>query len=237
MRYDNQQLIDMLSAEYVLGSLQGAARIRFEQLIQQRSDWAKTLNWWQTHLHLLAETVHAVKPRKQVWQQIENRLWNKKGQSNASNWWRILNWRNTALLSTSLAFIFATFLAVQAPNKPSISEPTAVAMLANDKAQAGWLLSLANNAGGNAEIRANSLASLQIKNQNAYELWLLPSDKSKPISLGLLPQKGNKVLVVPANLVAMLPESGLAVSVEPMGGSPTGQPTGAVLYQGKLVKV
>ena len=237
MRYDNQQLIDMLSAEYVLGSLQGAARIRFEQLIQQRADWAKTLNWWQTHLHLLAETVHAVKPRKQVWQQIENRLWNKTDPSNASNWWRILNWRNTALLSTSLAFIFATFLAVQAPNKPSISEPTAVAMLANDKAQAGWLLSLANNAGGNAEIRANSLASLQIKNQNAYELWLLPSDKSKPISLGLLPQKGNKVLVVPANLVAMLPESGLAVSVEPMGGSPTGQPTGAVLYQGKLVKV
>ena len=237
MRYDNQQLIDMLSAEYVLGSLQGAARIRFEQLIQQRSDWAKTLNWWQTHLHLLAETVHAVKPRKQVWQQIENRLWNKKGQSNASNWWRILNWRNTALLSTSLAFIFATFLAVQAPNKPSISEPTAVAMLANDKAQAGWLLSLANNAGSNAEIRVNSLASLQIKNQNAYELWLLPTDKSKPISLCLLPQKGNKVLVVPANLVAMLSESGLAVSVEPMGGSPTGQPTGAVLYQGKLVKV
>ena len=237
MRYDNQQLIDMLSAEYVLGSLQGAARIRFEQLIQQRADWAKTLNWWQTHLHLLAETVHAVKPRKQVWQQIENRLWNKKGQSNASNWWRILNWRNTALLSTSLAFIFATFLAVQAPNKPSISEPTAVAMLANDKAQAGWLLSLASNSVGHAEIRANSLASLQIKNQNTYELWLLPTDKSKPISLGLLPQKGNKVLVVPANLVAMLSESGLAVSVEPMGGSPTGQPTGAVLYQGKLVKV
>ena len=237
MRYDNQQLIDMLSAEYVLGSLQGAARIRFEQLIQQRADWAKTLNWWQTHLHLLAETVHAVKPRKQVWQQIENRLWNKTGPSNASNWWRILNWRNTALLSTSLAFIFATFLAVQAPNKPSISEPTAVAMLANDKAQAGWLLSLANNAVGHAEIRANSLASLQIKNQNTYELWLLPTDKSKPISLGLLPQKGNKVLVVPANLVAMLSESGLAVSVEPMGGSPTGQPTGAVLYQGKLVKV
>ena len=237
MRYDNQQLIDMLSAEYVLGSLQGAARIRFEQLIQQRADWAKTLNWWQTHLHLLAETVNAVKPRKQVWQQIENRLWNKTGPSNASNWWRILNWRNTALLSTSLAFIFATILAVQAPIKPSISEPTAVAMLANDKAQAGWLLSLANNAVGHAEIRANSLASLQIKNQNTYELWLLPTDKSKPISLGLLPQKGNKVLVVPANLVAMLSESGLAVSVEPMGGSPTGQPTGAVLYQGKLVKV
>ena len=237
MRYDNPELIDILSAEYVLGSLKGAARIRFEQLIKQRTDWAKALNWWQTHLHLLAETVPAVKPRKQVWQQIEKRLWNKTTPSNASNWLRILSWRNTALLSTSLAFVFATFLALQAPNKASISEPTAVAMLANDKAQAGWLLSLANNTSGNAEIRANSLASLQTKNQNAYELWLLPTDKSKPISLGLLPQKGNKVLIVPANLVAMLAESGLAVSLEPIGGSPTGQPTGAVLYQGKLVKV
>ena len=32
----------------------------------------------------------------------------------------------------------------------------------------------------------------------------------------------------------MLASSGLAVSLEPLGGSPTGQPTGAVLYQGKL---
>ena len=72
---------------------------------------------------------------------------------------------------------------------------------------------------------------------NLFELWILPSDKSKPISLGLLPQQGKKTVKVPAQLLALLQTSGLAVSLEPIGGSPTGQPTGAVLYQGKLVQI
>ena len=62
MRYDNQQLADMLSAEYILGTLKGAARRRFEQLIRQKPVWAQTLNWWEGHMHLLADTVPAVSP-------------------------------------------------------------------------------------------------------------------------------------------------------------------------------
>ena len=81
------------------------------------------------------------------------------------------------------------------------------------------------------------MASLEARPDNAFELWLLPADKSKPISLGLLPQQGNAVVKVTDEVALLLASSGLAVSLEPLGGSPTGQPTGAVLYQGKLSQI
>ena len=82
-----------------------------------------------------------------------------------------------------------------------------------------------------------TLANLKLAADKSFELWILPPDKSAPVSLGLLPQHGNQQLVVSAKTAALLQQSGLAVSLEPVGGSPTGQPTGAVLYQGKLTEI
>lgn len=235
MRYDNPELADMLAVEYVLGTLKTSTRNRYEQLLQQRPDWLQAQNWWQAHIHLLADTIPAKKPPKKVWQNIEQRLFNKPSPNN--NWWRNAWLRNTAFLSTALAASFATFLVLQSPKEAVTYEPSAVAMLANEKAQSGWHLSLTKNTAGEVSIRADSLASLESKPNNSFELWILPSDKGKPISLGLLPQQGKKLVKVPTQLVALLNTSGLAVSLEPVGGSPTGQPTGAVLYQGKLVQI
>lgn len=230
MRYDNQPLIDMLATEYVLGTLKGAARRRFEQLLKQRSDWLRTLHWWESHIHLLADTVPAVSPPTKVWRNIETRLFNKASAS-TTNWWR-----NLGFISTALAASLATILIVQSPKPLTELQPSAIAMLSSEKSEAGWLLSETKNTGNEVEMKATSLASLQLKPNNAFELWLLPADKSKPISLGLLPQSGFVRFKIRPDLVSIMGTSGLAVSLEPIGGSPTGQPTGAVLYQGKLTK-
>lgn len=230
MRYDNKTLAEMLSAEYILGALKGAARRRFEQLLRQRADWAQIFGWWESHLHLLADTVPAVQPPKQVWQNIETQLFRRKA-SQANGWWK--SW---AFVSTALAASFAALLVVQTPPDVVDVTPTAVALLATEKSEAGWLLNQTKKSDNDVEIHAISLASLEIKPDNAFELWLLPADKSKPISLGLLPQQGNTTVKVPANIAPLLAAGLLAVSLEPIGGSPTGQPTGAVLYQGKMTE-
>lgn len=228
MRYDNQLLADMLSAEYLLGTLKGAARRRFEQLLTQRADLAHTFRWWESRIHLLADTVPATQPSQKVWQNIENRLFSTSKPDNNS-WWKSL-----AFLSTAMAVSLATFLVIQSPKPLENITPTAVALLATEKAEAGWLLNQTIKSANEVEIEAISLASLQVKPDNAFELWLLPADKSKPISLGLLPQKGATTLKVPVDVVSLIAAGALAVSLEPVGGSPTGQPTGAVLYQGKM---
>ena len=230
MRYDNQQLADMLSAEYILGTLKGAARRRFEQLIRQKPVWAQTLNWWEGHMHLLADTVPAVNPPNKVWKNIETQLFNRKA-TQLSAWWK--NW---AFASTALATGLAILLVIQTPQSLNDSKPAAVALLATDKSESGWLLNETKKSDTDVTINAIALASLQLKADNAFELWLLPADKSKPISLGLLPQQGNNVFKVPKDVIPLMATGLLAVSLEPVGGSPTGQPTGAVLYQGRMTK-
>lgn len=66
----------------------------------------------------------------------------------------------------------------------------------------------------------------------APELWLIPPGQ-KPIALGMIGSKGSTtVKLSPALLAQLSAKALLAVSVEPPGGSPTGQPTGPVIAKG-----
>ena len=63
----------------------------------------------------------------------------------------------------------------------------------------------------------------------SYELWALPRGGA-PVSLGLLPGTGRaeRTLSEPQR-TALLAADKVAVSVEPLGGSPTGGPTGPIV--------
>ncbi|HYZ62400.1 MAG TPA: anti-sigma factor, partial [Acetobacteraceae bacterium] len=69
------------------------------------------------------------------------------------------------------------------------------------------------------------------------ELWVIPAD-GKPRSLGVIPDKGAAAMIVPAPARALMAGGvTLAVSLEPEGGSPTGQPTGPVVMTGTMSRV
>ena len=82
---------------------------------------------------------------------------------------------------------------------------------------------------------ARPLTPVALQTDRVLELWWAP-EKGKPSSLGLIRADG--VTVLPrGRLPGGLKGSGIdhmAVSVEPPGGSPTGQPTGPVVFYGKL---
>jgi anti-sigma-K factor RskA len=83
-------------------------------------------------------------------------------------------------------------------------------------------------------IRIRSL-SAQAPAGNSLELWHVP-EGGAPRSLGVL-EAGAEAQTI-RNGAAGQPMSGIiAVSVEPEGGSPTGQPTGEVIYTGRLIPI
>ena len=241
MRYDNPNTRDVLAAEYVLGTLRGAARRRFETLAVTRTDWKEAAIWWGSRLHLLADTAYAVEPRKQVWQNISTRLYGNKTESTPS-WWRLLALGSTGI-TAALAVLMLTRVPeiVEVPVKVAVNVPVEVpapvALLAGEDAKPGWMVSLAKNKAGQPELRMTTLASLKQVSDKSFELWLLPPDKSAPVSLGLMPLKGHQQLAVSTKTAALLLQGGLAVTLEPVGGSPNGIPTGAVVYQGKLTQI
>jgi len=81
-------------------------------------------------------------------------------------------------------------------------------------------------------IEAQATQYVEQRANNDYELWMVPEDGSAPVSLGLLPQL-NKVSIPKHQLFEQIDIAALAVSLEPLGGSPTGAPT-EVLFISKL---
>ena len=70
----------------------------------------------------------------------------------------------------------------------------------------------------------------------AFELWMLPAF-GNPTSLGLMPVTGKpqEVILSPQILNILQSTDGLAISVEPLSGSPTSLPTGPVIYRAPIV--
>ena len=81
----------------------------------------------------------------------------------------------------------------------------------------------------NGALRLRPIASISVPEGKDLELWALPQGETKPRSLGVLPASGRRVAA------DLAPNTQLLVSLEPKGGSPTGQPTGPVLYGGSFV--
>ena len=71
----------------------------------------------------------------------------------------------------------------------------------------------------------------------SYELWLISSQFPTPKSLGVVGNDEFTQRPIPGNFdVATLRTASYAVSLEPAGGSPSGVPTGPVLFTGKIVE-
>ena len=71
----------------------------------------------------------------------------------------------------------------------------------------------------------------------SYQLWLIQNKGSKPQSLGLVDAGEFTTRPLPADFdVAAMRTASYAVSLEPAGGSPSGVPTGPVLFTGNMVE-
>jgi anti-sigma-K factor RskA len=71
----------------------------------------------------------------------------------------------------------------------------------------------------------------------SYELWLTSSRSAKPRSLGIVGDDEFTRRAIPANFDAdTMRGASLAISLEPSGGSQSGEPTGPILFTGKMVE-
>lgn len=232
----NEALREKLAAEYVLGTLRGGARRRFEQWLRNEITIQRAVAEWQDRLHPLAELAPAARPSSRVWLAIEQRLGlggaqHKTGISSRFNWWTDLRlWRGLGIASTAFATILVAVLLTQQPAAPAMSY---VATLADDKAQPVMVVV------GDAKRRQMTIrmvAQPNVAPDRSLELWAVPKEGS-PRSLGLV--AANDVVVLPLPEHAT-PQSAplLAITLEPRGGSPNpAGPTGPILFKGAWLKV
>ena len=228
MRYDSPQLRDRLAAEYVLGTLPSRARRRFERLMAADPALARIAGDWADRLSPLDLATPTEEPPFHVWRAIERRTGGGPAASpSALRRWldSLVFWRGLGLAGSLATAALALYLALV----PRPIAPAVVAVLAGHGGEAGWVAIAGPKSG---EVSFSAVAPEALAKPHDFELWGIAGGPPRP--LGLLPQRPGGAVALPA---ARLPGPGyvLAVSLEPRGGSPTGSPTGPVLYQGKIL--
>lgn len=234
MDYANKTLADALAAQYVAGTLRGGARRRFEALLPGHPALRAAVAEWQARLIPLTAVIDEQAPPAHTWDRIAQRLWPAAAATAAPlTWWRGLGfWRGLSGVATVAALALALRLVL-----PGVSEPPVMVVLqpTGNAAGIGGSVVASFSADGRAAV-ARPVQPVSVQSDRALELWWAPAE-GKPKSLGLIRADGVTVLR-PGALPGGLKGSGIdhmAVSVEPPGGSPTGQPTGPVVFYGKLV--
>ncbi len=229
---------ELRAAEYVLGTLDDADRQRVEMDMRHDGELLTYVDAWSQRFLPMTELVKAVDPSPAVWRRIEAAIGTDLAATQAAPiaariWQRISFWRWTtagAALAAALALIL-TVVSVTAP-PTTIAVPRVAALSSTGEAPT-WLVTLDANT---RRVEARPAAGIAVEAGRALELWLIPAGGGAPLSLGLLDAENPSSLTLDGEMVALLEDApALAISLEPSGGSPTGAPTGPVLYQGALL--
>jgi len=232
VNYRSPERADALAAAFVLGTLSRRARARFATLARRERVLAEAVRQWEHRLLPLAESLPGIEPPSRVWDAIAARIGARRiaGAAVRSVWASVGLWRAIALVGFVAAFALAAVLLVPIQR----AEQSIVIVLAGPDARPA-LVATAERGGHYLTVKA--LTPLPIAADRALELWALP-EQGNPRSLGLVSASGiaRIALVAPAD-TALRSIPALAVSLEPAGGSPTGLPTGPVLYSGSVQRL
>ena len=228
MDYGRSDLADALAAEYVLGTMRGGARRRFEALLPAHVALRRATSAWQERLLPLSEAIDPVEPPGEVWRRISDRLDRRKSVATGA-WQRLSFWRALTAFASVAVIGLAVLLASPRPGAPPIVvvlAPTGAAA----SAAAGSIV--ASISGDGTTLVTRPIVPVAAQPDRALELWAVPADGSGPRSLGVLPTGAGATVALRGKVLAGVDT--LAVSVEPPGGSPTGKPTGPIVYAGKF---
>ena len=214
--------MNLQAAELALGVLAGAERLAALGRAEREPAFAALVVQWEERLAPWATEIAEVAPPPQVWERIAAALPAQK----QSLWQSLTFWRGLSLATGALAAACIGAL-IYLGNTPQ-QAPLLAAI--DGGGQHHFVATLDKNSGSIAVVPASYTADAT----RVPELWLIPAD-GKPRPLGLLRADGATTLTLSRDMLAKaVTNAVLAVSLEPQGGSPTGQPTGPVIATGKL---
>jgi anti-sigma-K factor RskA len=230
MKHDDPKLIDSLAAEYVLGTLRGRARKRFERWRAREWHVERRVQAWEERLVGLALRLSPMRPSPHVWSQIEKRIGSTAAPGTgppreADGGRRISTLRALAASIAIFVVLVGGFAAYRAMNPELLALAT---ISSPNEVEPAWVLTADEDF---RRIRAVARGGARPQQGKSFELWALPDNGGAPVSLGLMPDSGRLDLrLTDAQRAALLGASKVAVSLEPLGGSPTRAPTGPVLF-------
>ncbi len=232
MRYQNEQLQDRLAAEFALGNLRGAARNRLLALMRLDPGLRAKVAQWEERMFPLVMRAPPVEAPARVWRAIHARI---SAHGAPRRRWRGWFARLSVGGLAAAALALLLFIATAPPRAPAF---VMVAVLNDEHAQPAILVSWTPAQAARRQLALRILAHPEMPAGTSWQAWVLPGAGAAPVSLGLVSGDENQLLDIPAAAASAL--SGavvIGVSVEPVGGSPSGRPGGPFVFQGLALRV
>ena len=233
-RRDRHERLDRLAAEFALGTSPPRVRRRLATTARRDRVVAAALSEWERRIAVLADQVPATTPPPRVWRNIVARLGLEPDRASEREvgWLRrVAFWRTFAI--ASLVGIIVLGVA-EWRRAPVVVPAPLVVVLSGADAKVGLIATATR---GQRYLTIKTVGNAKPGADKAFELWALPQTGA-PQPLGVIPQ-GDIVRVPLRNPVdeTLSNITTLAVSLEPPGGSPTGKPTGPVLFSGPIERM
>ena len=167
---------------------------------------------------------------------------------------RVRRWRNVASIASAIAAALLVMVGLQVYQPDALPDsirPKPRTQVVEVKtpappAAAQYVALLQSNAGAPAFILTVDAATrnftvrkvgAQGEVGRSYELWIVSDKLQRPRSLGVIGRNDFTARPVLSGYDAdLVNQATYAVSIEPEGGSPTGAPTGPVVFSGKLIE-
>ncbi|MGK5013307.1 anti-sigma factor [Janthinobacterium sp. MDB2-8] len=235
---NSDEQLQRLASEYVLGTLEQAERAEVEQRLPREPALREAIDAWEERLLPLTTLAPPAVPSAQLWPRINASLFTPQAVQQAGGWrawWNSLAfWRLLAgggLVATAALAVLVS-LQLQAPGGPGYL----VVLVAPQDKSPGWIVQAGGRGSKNRDLSLIPLGPTAVPQQKALQFWTKGKDWSAPVSLGLV-KPGQSVKLTLDTLPPLQPEQLFEITLEPATGSPTGRPTGPVLYIGRAVKV
>ncbi|MBX9776610.1 MAG: anti-sigma factor [Xanthobacteraceae bacterium] len=231
----------VLAAEYVLGVLGAEERRAVEARMAEQASFAREVEAWEERLGGMASYVTPATPPAHTWFRIQASLGAQPLTTAVpapSIWQSLSFWRAFSLGSSVLAAACVAALVFVGTRPPPTLQPqTRDPLLATLTGTQTKMPNFVATIGADGHSLTIVPAALLTADKRSMELWLIPQG-GKPASLGLIAPGAPVRINIPAELLKQVGSGAtLAVSLEPLGGSPTGQPTGEVIAHGNLARL
>ena len=241
---------DVLAGEFVLGVLDGAQRRAAEQRINAEPAFAAEVSRWEIHFMVLAGQIAPVPVPAYVWARIGSALGfgapaRQVVAPERSSFWNnvgVWRWLGMGGFATAAVCALALLNVVRVPETSPSPQPPAVAVapvvtpmpmattLARDDGKPGFVASVDQRSG---RMTITPLDPV-VEAGRVQELWLIPADGT-PRSLGIVSAERAQAAQVPEKWLALLEAGAIfAITLEPPGGGPGGNPSGPVTAKGAI---
>ncbi len=215
---------------YVLGLMDEDERQAIEADMETDQDIARAVGEARDRF-LELDLVGPTSPvSADLWSRIEARLVPQKvtapqpGPGPAVNDNRLAWWRGVGLSAAAASLLLAAVLSYTLLRQ---AEPQVVAILMNAEGEPVVMI----EDFGNDTAKVIPLTDVSVAADRSLQLWTLPSRDTGPVSLGVLDGWRTATIEGP-DLPGPMEEQLYEITVEPLGGSPTGKPTGPILGKG-----